>query len=87
MAKYWKYKIQNLSNIGTAENPNWVESFTEKMITATKANEAIAKAEAYNGEYVIEDDGQPEVYQPTIQEQLDAQAAAIVELMGVIYNG
>ena len=26
----------------------------------TEANEAIAKKEAYNGEYTIEDDGQPD---------------------------
>lgn len=85
--KYWKYKICNRANIGTEENPNWIESFVEKMIPKTEANEEIAKAEAYNGEYEIVDDGQPETYQPSIQEQLDAQAAALMELMGVVYNG
>ena len=30
----------------------------------SEANEEIAKAEAYNGEYTIEDDGQPEPEQP-----------------------
>lgn len=53
----------------------------------SEANEAIAKAEAYNSEYTIEDDGVEETYQPTIQEQLDAQAAAIMELAEVIYGG
>lgn len=30
----------------------------------SEANEAIAKAEAYNGEYTVEDDGQPEPAAP-----------------------
>ena len=85
--KHYKYNICNRANIGTEENPKWVESFFEKMIPVTESNEEIAKREAYNGEYTIEDDGQVETYQPSIQEQLDAQAAAIMELMGVVYNG
>lgn len=37
-----------------------------------EANEAIAKAEAYNGEYIIEDDGQPNpVEEATANEILD----------------
>lgn len=85
--KNFKYKICNRANIGTKENPNWVESFVEKMIPATEANEAIAKAEAYNGEYTIEDDGQPEVYQPTTEERLAALEAVQLEMLGVIVDG
>ena len=73
MAKYWKYKICNRANIGTEENPNWIESFYEKMIPAIEANEAIAKAEAYNGEYTIEDDGVEETYAPTQLDRVEAQ--------------
>lgn len=51
-----------------------------------ESNLAMARKEAYE-ELTIEDDGQPEVYQPTIQEQLDAQAAAIMELAEVMYGG
>ena len=85
-----KIKYKSLScqiNKGTEENPIMEDVLLEKVIDYTEANEEIAKREAYNGEYTIEDDGQPKVYQPTVQEQLDAQAAAIVELMEVIYNG
>lgn len=86
--KIIKYNLFEEINIGTEEEP-----IIEKRKGAPveihcnedvlEANEAIAKAEAYNGEPTIEDDGQEETYQPTIQEQLDAQAAAILELMGV----
>ena len=37
-----------------------------------EANEAIAKSEAYNGEYTIEDDGIEVVHTPTAQEDTDA---------------
>ena len=38
-----------------------------------EVNEEIAKREAYNGEYTIEDDGEPEpVVEPTTEELLNA---------------
>lgn len=41
-------------------------------MTWSEANEEIAKAEAYNGEYTIEDDGQPEpVAEPTTDDVIN----------------
>lgn len=41
-------------------------------VDTLESNEAIAKVEAYNGEYIIEDDGQPEpVSEPTTDEILN----------------
>ena len=41
-----------------------------------EANEEIAKREAYNGEYTIEDDGQPEpIAEPTQLDHIEAQVA------------
>ena len=49
-----------------------------------EANEEIAKAEAYNGEYTIEDDGQPEVTPPTQDERIkELQEAIELLLSGV----
>ena len=59
--KHYKYKICNRANIGNEENPIWISSFFEKTIPATGRNEEIAKVEAYNGEYTIIDDGQPDI--------------------------
>lgn len=36
------------------------EILQSKSIPYSEANEAIAQKEAYNGEYTIEDDGQPD---------------------------
>lgn len=49
--KYLKYNLlQGMTEDG---KPIWIE----KKISWSDANEAIAKAEAYNGIYSIEDDG------------------------------
>lgn len=47
-------------NHGTEEEPKIEQIFLEKSMGWSEANEEIAKKEAYNGEYTIEDDGQPE---------------------------
>ncbi len=51
------------------------------------ANEEIAKLEAHNGEYTIEDDGIEEVIEPTAEEHLAALEAAVLEMIGVTLNG
>lgn len=62
--KIIKYKLCTRVNRGTEEEPEWVDILNPKEIRCTadklEANEAIAQKEAYNGEYTIEDDGQPE---------------------------
>ena len=84
--KIIKYKM--LTHEEYDEQGNLLDDcFANISMGWNESNELIAKAEAYNGEYTIEDDGQPETYQPTVQEQLDAQAAAIMELMEVVLNG
>ena len=48
-----------------------------------EAKMVIAEAEAYNGEYTIEDDGQPEP-EPTEQEQLRADVDFLLAMGGVL---
>ena len=55
-----KYKICTHVNHSTEENPQIEEIFYPVEIPYSEANEAIAQKEAYNGEYTIEDDGQPD---------------------------
>ena len=82
--RYWKYKIANCANVGTEEKPLWHEAFYEKRIPYTEANEEIAKREAYNGEYEIYDDGQPEpVVQPTDAERI----AELEEALAMLLSG
>ena len=59
--KIIKYKFLSAEiNHGTEENPNIEQVFFEKSFPWSETNEEIAKREAYNGEYTIEDDGQPD---------------------------
>lgn len=66
MAKIIKYLMQN--SLLPVEMP-W-----------TEANEAIAKAEAHNGEYTIEDGGNATEEQPS-QEQRIAELEAALEML------
>lgn len=69
MAKIIKYQFLSCEvNHGTEEEPNIEQIFLDKTISYSEANEEIAKKEAYNGEYTIEDDGKPE---PEVVETTD----------------
>lgn len=91
--KVIKYKFLSCEiNRGTEEEPKMEPVILEKRIICSdavfEANLAIAKAEAYNGEYTIEDDGQPELNaQPTDQERIAALEGAVLDLLGVKADG
>ena len=59
--KILKYNLCIKVNCGTGENPQIKESLHTVKMGWNPTNEEIAKREAHNGEYTIEDDGQPEV--------------------------
>ena len=65
--KVLKYRLCTEVNHGTEEQPDIQQIFSEVTMGWSEANEEIAKREAYNGEYNIEDDGEPEP--PTTTEQ------------------
>lgn len=60
MAKIVKYRLCTRVNHGTEETPEIEEILTPVTMGWNEQNEEIAKREAHNGEYTIEDDGQPE---------------------------
>lgn len=71
--KIIKYNLCTKVNHGTKEEPKIEEILSTVTMGWNETNEEIAKREAYNGEYTIEDDGQPEPeVQPTAEEILDA---------------
>lgn len=77
--KIIKYQLCTRVNHGTEEEPKWEDVLhpVEIRCTATnlEANLAIAKEEAYNGEYTIEDDGQSDPSEtPTQLDLVEAQA-------------
>lgn len=73
--KVIKYRLCTIVNSGTEEVPRTEEIFTAKAMSWSEANEKIAKREAYNGEYTIEDDGREK---PTAEKiaELKAQLSA-----------
>ena len=76
--KIIKYKfLSSEINHGTEENPRIERVFLDKSMGWNEANEEIAKREAYNGEYTIEDDGQEETTAPTPEERIAELEAAI----------
>ena len=58
--KIIKYNLCIEVNRGTEENPDILETLHPVTMGWNETNEAIAAKEAYNGEYTIEDDGEPE---------------------------
>ena len=73
--KIIKYKFLSAEiNHGTEEEPNIEQIFLNKSMTWSETAEEIAKTEAYNGEYTIEDDGQPDpTSEPTQLDRVEAQ--------------
>lgn len=65
MAKIIKYNLCTKINRGTEEKPQIEEILSPVSMGWNEANEEIAKREAHNGEYTIEDDGKPEA-EPTV---------------------
>jgi hypothetical protein len=67
--KVIKYNLFTKVNRGTEENPQFEEILFPVTMGWNEANEEIAKREAHNGEYTIEDDGKPEpVAEPTTED-------------------
>ena len=71
--KVIKYKLCTKVNHGTEEAQKIEEIFSQVALGWNEANEEIAKREAYNGEYVIEDDGVMESAEPTQLDRVEAQ--------------
>lgn len=72
--KVIKYQLCTEVNHGTEDEPKIEQVFSAVTLGWSATNEAIAKAEAYNGEYTIEDDGEPEPA-PTQIDRIEAQVA------------
>ena len=79
------YQILVERNKGTEESPEMVRELYQKGIEYNQDNLTLAEKESYNGEYTIEDDGQPEpVVEPTESERIaELEEALTLLLSGV----
>lgn len=75
--KKLKYQLCTEINRGTEDDPQIEQVLSDVTLGWSAANEQIAKAEAYNGEYTIEDDGEPEPVTPPSNEELAADIASV----------
>ena len=58
-----------------------------KTMPWSESNEEIAKREAVDGVYSIEENEEQEAMEPTAEERLTALEMAMLEMMGVERNG
>ena len=83
--KLIKYRFLTYeTNVGTEEEPAIEQTFTEKSMLWSEASEEIAKREAYNGEYTIEEDGDPE---PVVEPTPDERIAELEEALALLLSG
>ena len=80
--KILKYNLCTRVNRGTEDEPKIEEILTPVIMGWNETNEKLAKREAHNGEYTIEDDGQPEA-QPTDAERI----AELEEALALLLSG
>ena len=78
--KILKYNLCTCVNHGTEEEPEIEQVFLDKSLPYSEHSEEIAKKEAYNGAYTIENDGVEEISTPTTEERVEALEAAVVML-------
>lgn len=84
--KIIKYQLCTEINRGTEEQPNIEQVFSEVSNEWNEANEEIAKSEAYNGEYTIEDDGKPEPVIPPTNAELASSLASVQSASAVAFG-
>lgn len=80
--KVLKYKLCTRVNYGTEKDPIWEEHFSSVIIDWNESNEEIAKLEAHNGEYTIEDDGIEIVEKPSQLDRIESQVAYLAMMTG-----
>lgn len=86
--KFLKYRLMTEVNHGTEEQPDIQRIFSGVSLDWSEANEEIAKREAYNGEYTIEDDGEPDPTQePTQLDRVEAQVTYTAMMTDTLLEG
>lgn len=74
-------------NIGGEEKPVWEDCLYPKSLPYSVESEKIAIAEAYNGEYTIDDDGVEEITEPTQLDIIEAQLTYTAMMTDTLLEG
>lgn len=82
--KVIKYTLRTVVNHGSEEVPQWEEVCSAVELDWNEQNEEIAKREAADGIYRIEDDGTEQIDKPSQEERIgDLEEALALLLSGV----
>ena len=81
-----RIKFKLLQNEDAVKSDGAEPVFVLNSKPYSEANEEIAKSEAYNGEYTIEDDGQPEPA-PTQLDRIEAQTTYTAMMTDTLLEG
>ena len=84
--KVIKYQLCTEINRGTEDEPKIEQVVYAATMRWSETNEKIAKAEAYNGEYTIEDDGKSEPA-PTQLDRIEAQTTYTAMMTDTLLEG
>lgn len=79
--KVLKYNLCTRVNNGSDETPEWKDVLSPVAMGWNEVNEEIAKREAYNGEYTIEEDGMEENTKSTPEERIKELEEALALLL------
>lgn len=80
MAKWIKYYL----NTTIEKDGERVENLTAKAMSYSEENLTIAEKEAYNSQYTVEDDGQPE---PEVQHTEAERISELEEALAMLLSG
>ena len=83
--KIIKYQLCTEINRGTEAEPKIEQVVYAATMRWSETNEKIAKAEAYNGEYTIEDDGKPGPVIPRPNAELASSLASVQSASAVAF--
>jgi hypothetical protein len=79
-----KYNLYARVNRVTEDSPQWEDVLYPVIMGWNEENEAIAKAEAYKGEYTIENDGKPA---PAAEPTPEDRIAELEEALALLLSG
>ena len=82
--KILKYNLCTIINHGTEEEPKIEEVLSPITMGWNEINEETAKAEAYKGEYTIEDDGVEVIPVPSQLDKIEAQVTYNSIMLGTL---
>ncbi len=83
--KKLKYQLCTKINHGAQDDPQIEQVLSDVTLGWSAANEEVAKREAYNGEYEIIDDGEPEPVIPPTNEELASSLASVQSASAVAF--